>query len=198
MLDRLLALLERIARIAIIGGGAMIFAAALLVSFDVVARKAFGTSLGGADELSGYALAIATTWGFAFVLLARGNVRVDALYQRLPVRLRGGLDLVGLAALALFAVPLARHGYAVLQTSWDLDALSNTPLKTPLWIPQALWVAGLVLFAVVLIVLLLRAAMALVKGDAATLQRLAGARSIQEEAADEAAVGERVAPELRQ
>jgi TRAP-type C4-dicarboxylate transport system permease small subunit len=198
MLDRLLAALERIARVAVISGGAMIFAAALLVSFDVVTRKLFGMSLGGADELSGYALAISTTWGFAFVLLARGNVRVDALYQRLPPRMRGVLDLVGLSALALFAIPLARHGYTVLQTSWELEALSNTPLKTPLWIPQALWVAGLVLFAVVLVVLLLRAAMALVQGDAATLQRLAGARSIEEEAADEASVGERVAREMRQ
>lgn len=198
MLDRLLAFLDKLARAAIIGGGGMIFAAALLVSFDVLARKAFGTSLGGADELSGYALAISTTWGLAAVLLARGNVRVDAVYQHLPARLRGALDLVSLTALALFAVPLARHGYAVLETSWSLGALSNTPLKTPLWIPQALWVAGLVLFAVVLVVLLARAASAFVRGDLPTVRRLAGARSIQEEAADEAAHGERVAREMAQ
>jgi TRAP-type mannitol/chloroaromatic compound transport system permease small subunit len=198
MLDSLLRLLDRVSRVAIIAGSGLIFAAAVLVSFDVIARKVVGTSLGGADELSGYALAISTTWGLAAVLLARGNVRVDALYQRLPARLRGVLDLVGLTALALFAVPLTRHGYAVLETSWELGALSNTPLKTPLWIPQALWVAGLVLFSVVLIALLLRAAVALVKGDAATVARLAGARSIQEEAAEEASHGERVAKELAQ
>lgn len=198
MLDSLLRFLDRVSRVAIVAGGGLIFAAALLVSFDVIARKLVGTSLGGADELSGYALAISTTWGFAAVLLARGNVRVDALYQRLPARLRGILDLVGLTALALFAVPLARHGYAVLETSWELGALSNTPLKTPLWIPQSLWVAGLVLFSVVLVALLLRAATALVKGDDATVARLAGARSIHEEAADEASHGERVAKELAQ
>lgn len=198
MLDRLLAVLERISRAAILGGGAMIFAAALLVSADVAARKAFGTSLGGADELSGYALAIATTWGFAFVAIARGNVRVDALYQHLAPRLRGLLDLVALGALALFAVPLARHGWNVLQTSWELGALSNTPLKTPLWIPQALWVAGLVLFVVVLVSLLAKAARLLVRGDLAALQRLAGARSIQEEAAAEAVHGERVAKGARE
>jgi TRAP-type C4-dicarboxylate transport system permease small subunit len=198
MLDRLLALLDKLARAAIVAGGAMIFAAALLVSVDVIARKLFGTSLGGADELSGYALAISTTWGLAAVLLARGNVRVDALYQHLPPRLRGALDLVGLVALSLFAIPLARHGYAVLETSWSLAALSNTPLKTPLWIPQALWVAGLVLFALMLVVLLVRASAALVQGDLGTLHRLAGARSIQEEAAGEAAIGERVAKEMAQ
>jgi TRAP-type C4-dicarboxylate transport system permease small subunit len=191
-------LLDKLVGAAIIAGGGMIFLAALLVSVDVVARKAFGTSLGGADELSGYALAISTTWGLAAVLVARGNVRVDALYQHLPARLRGALDLVALAALALFAVPLAYHGYAVLETSWSLGALSNTPLKTPLWIPQALWVAGLALFALMLVVLLVRAAGALVRGDLATVQRVAGARSIQEEAADEAAHGERAAKELAQ
>lgn len=198
MLDRFLGLLDKLARAAIVAGGGMIFAAALLVSVDVLARKAFGFSLGGADELSGYALAIATTWGLAAVLLARGNVRVDALYQHLPARLRGALDLVALTALALFAIPLARHGYAVLETSWSLAALSNTPLKTPLWIPQALWVAGLALFALVLVALLLRAAAAFLHGDLVTLQRLAGARSIREEAADEAAHGERVAKEMAQ
>jgi TRAP-type C4-dicarboxylate transport system permease small subunit len=198
MLDRLLAFLDKLARAAIVAGGGMIFAAALLVSADVLARKLFGTSLGGADELSGYALAISTTWGLAAVLFARGNVRVDALYQHLPPRLRGALDLFGLVALSLFAIPLARHGYAVLETSWSLGALSNTPLKTPLWIPQALWVAGLVLFALMLVVLLVRASAAFVHGDLGTLHRLAGARSIQEEAAGEAAHGERVAKEMAQ
>lgn len=39
--------------------------AAVLIGIDVVIRKFFATSIGGADELAGYALAIGTSWGWA-------------------------------------------------------------------------------------------------------------------------------------
>ncbi|MEO6363130.1 MAG: TRAP transporter small permease, partial [Caldimonas sp.] len=70
-LDAALAAAERGARVAAIGGGLLILAAAVLVSVDVILRKLFSVTLGGADELSGYALAIGSTWSFAFVLLHR-------------------------------------------------------------------------------------------------------------------------------
>ena len=47
--------------------------------------------------------------------------------------------------------------------------------------------AGLVLFVFTLVPLLLRALFALLGGDIATVRRLAGARSIEEDAADEIA-----------
>jgi TRAP-type mannitol/chloroaromatic compound transport system permease small subunit len=83
-LDAALGIAQRLARAGALGGGLLILAAALLVSVDVILRKLANTTLGGADELSGYALAIGSTWSFAFVLLARGHVRIDALYQHLP------------------------------------------------------------------------------------------------------------------
>lgn len=84
VLDRWLAFADRLSRYAIWIGGAMVLASALLVSVDVLLRKLLVISLGGADELSGYAFAVGTTWALAFTLLRRANVRVDALYVRLP------------------------------------------------------------------------------------------------------------------
>jgi hypothetical protein len=63
----------------------------------------------------------------------------------------------------------------------------------PLWIPQGLWFLGLALFFATVAMLTLRTALALVSGDLATVRKLAGARSIQEEAADEAAYGRTLA-----
>ena len=61
-------------------------------------------------------------------------------------------------------------------------------------VPQGLWFAGLALFFVTTAMLLpVRAALALLSGDLATVRTLAGARSIQEEAADEAAYGRSLA-----
>ncbi len=101
-LDRWLALAQRLARYAVWCAGALMLAAALLVSVDVLMRKLLVISLGGADELSGYAFAIGTAWALAFTLLERANVRVDALYTHLPGPARMVLDVAALLALGFF------------------------------------------------------------------------------------------------
>jgi TRAP-type mannitol/chloroaromatic compound transport system permease small subunit len=188
-LDPTLALADRVALRAVWIGGALLLASATLVSVDVTIRKLFSLSVGGADELSGYAFAIGIAWAFPFAVLRRANVRIDALYQHMPGRIAAMLDLLALIALAVFVSVLARYGWEVLAASWKLDALSNSQLKVPLWIPQGLWFAGLALFFLTTMLLTLRVALALLAGDLATVRTLAGARSIQEEAADEAAYG---------
>lgn len=185
LLDRYLAVMSAVSRVALWVGGALVFASAILIGIEVVARKAFLYSLGGADELSGYAVAIGTALGLAGTLLDRAHVRVDALYERLPSRLQTWLDLLALLAITVFVAFLADRAVMVLQDSLRFDARATTPLATPLWIPQSAWVAGLMLFLLVVIPLSLRVVLALVTGDLATVRRLAGARSVQEDAAAE-------------
>ena len=72
--------IERVSRVAAWIGGAMLIAAALLVCVEIVLRRAFLVSIGGADELSGYSFAIATAWAFSFALLARSHIRIDIVY----------------------------------------------------------------------------------------------------------------------
>lgn len=186
-LDPALKLADRIALRAVWIGGALLLAAATLVSVDVTIRKLFRLSVGGADEISGYAFAIGVAWAFPFALLRRANVRIDALYQHMPARIAALLDLVALIALAVFVTVLTRYAWEVVAGSWNLGALSNSQLKVPLWIPQGLWFLGLALFFATAAMLTLRTALALVSGDLATVRALAGARSIEEEAAEEAA-----------
>jgi TRAP-type C4-dicarboxylate transport system permease small subunit len=187
VLDAALSAAQRLARVGALGGGLLILAAALLVSVDVTLRKLANTTLGGADELSGYALAIGSTWSFAFVLLARGHVRIDALYQLLPRKLAAACDLIAIVALLVFASLIAWHGAGVLAQSWQLGARSNSALAVPLAVPQALWWIGYLGFVICAVLLLLRASVAMLAGDVATANRLIGARSIEEEAADELA-----------
>ncbi|HEX6720829.1 MAG TPA: TRAP transporter small permease [Burkholderiaceae bacterium] len=187
VLDSALGAAQRMAHAGALGGGLLILAAALLVSVDVTLRKLANTTLGGADELSGYALAIGSTWSFAFVLLARGHVRIDALYQLLPRKLAAACDLIAIVALLTFASLIAWHGAGVLAQSWQLGARSNSSLAVPLAVPQALWWIGYLGFVICAALLLLRAAAALLAGEFAEANRLIGARSIEEEAADELA-----------
>lgn len=178
---------RRVSRWAVWAAGALMLAAALLVSVEVFLRKLFLLSIGGADELSGYAFAIATSWALAFTMLERANVRVDALYQWLPSALRLALDLAALLTLGLFVGLLAWYGWLVLQDSIDFNAHATTPLQTPLWIPQSLWVAGFAVFGFAWLPLLLRLLQALMAGDRVLAGRLAGARSIEEDAEAEIA-----------
>ena len=186
-LDRAIKAADWLSLRGVWAGGALLFLAAFTVSVDVIARKIFSVSLGGADELSGSAFAIGTAWAFAFTLLRRANVRVDALYQHLPLKYCALLDILALVSLGVFVAYLARYGYEVMATSWQLSARSNSALKVPLWIPQALWFGGLALFAGTLLLLFARSLAALASGDWAAIHALLGARSIKEDADEEAA-----------
>lgn len=189
---RLLSRLESLSRLAVWVGGALTLACVFLISFDVMARKFFSVTVGGSDEISGYVFAISTSWSLALVLLQRGNVRVDVLYQHLPARLAALLDWLSIVALGIFIGFLTYHASSVAQTSWERHAAANTPLATPLWIPQGLWVLGLAWMCVVLALLLIPTTIALVTGDSAAVRELCGVRSTQEEAEDEAIAGERL------
>jgi TRAP-type C4-dicarboxylate transport system permease small subunit len=191
-LDRLLQAASSLSRIAIRAAGALTLISALYITVDVIIRKLLGFSLGGSDELSGYAFAISISWALSFATLQRANIRIDALYQLLPVRVCALLDWLALVGLAVFIACLTRYASGVAFVSWERNATANTALATPLWIPQAIWAAGLVWLCIVLALMLLRSSTALITGDMPGVQRVCGMRSIQEEARDEADAGIRM------
>lgn len=193
VVDAALRAADRGSAAAAIAGGMLIFASALIVSFDVTARKLFNFTLGGADELSGYALAIGSAWAFAFVLLNRGNVRIDVLYEHLPRSLAALCDIAALLALMTFVGVTAWYGWGVFAHSWTLAARSNSALGVPLWIPQGLWWLGYAWLLVCGGLLLLRGVSLLLDRDLDAVHRLLGARSVVDEAADELAHAQRVA-----
>jgi len=188
-LDAWLALARAFARPLAFCGGLLILAAALLVAAEVVLRGVANVSLGGADELSGYAVAIATSFGLPLVLLERGHVRVDTLYHRLPARIVALLDLVALLVLTGFLALLGQRAGLVLADSLAFGARATTPLATPLWIPQGLWLAGFAFHLLIAVPLCLRATLAFLQGDAASVRRLAGTPGPEEQAARETVGG---------
>src|SRR3954470_30451 len=91
-------------------GGALVLFAAVLIGVDVLMRKFLARSIGGADELAGYSLAIGTAWGLGAALLDRAHIRIDSLYVLFPQKLRLLLDLVALVLLVGFFAVIAWHG----------------------------------------------------------------------------------------
>ena len=185
MIDKAQALIETVARRMVELNGFALLAVALLVAVDVVSRKAFGLTLAGSDEISGYVLAVSSAWAYAYCLLHRAHIRIDLVYARFPLRLRCLFDVIGLSALLLFVSLFSHKALGVFLESMEYGSVSNTPLQTPLWIPQLFWVMGLLFFAVTLIVLCVRSILALVRGDLGTVAKIAGIPSIEEEIATE-------------
>lgn len=152
-----------------------------LICFDIVARRMLGFSSGATSELSGYLLAIGMAWGLAAALIERAHVRIDLLVQRLPAGARAWLHAVALAVLLVVAGFFAWGAIAVTIDSWELKATDVSLLRTPLALPQGLWAAGLALFFLVAVALLVRVASHLFAGRHAAVEGALAVRSYEEE-----------------
>ncbi|MDP2329726.1 MAG: TRAP transporter small permease [Reyranella sp.] len=166
-------------------GGALVLLAAVLIGIDVLMRKFLNRSIGGADELAGYALAIGTAWGLGATLLDRAHIRIDSLYMLFPQKLRLVLDAVAIVLLVGFFALTTWHGLGVVSQSWTSDSRSQSALETPTIIPQALWIAGLAAFVVIGVLLLLQALRTALSGDLRSVATLISTRSAEEEVEDE-------------
>lgn len=179
-------------------GGALILLAAILIAIDVVLRAGFNTSIGGADELSGYALAIGTAWALGAALLDRAHIRIDSLYSLFALRLRLVLDVFGIVLFTAFFGLVGWHGIGVFTQSWVAGSRSQSALEVPLVIPQAAWLVGLAVFLVTALMLLAHALTLGVRGDLVEMSRTISTRSAAEEIDDEVrALAEQRAREAR-
>ncbi len=144
----MLLMLRKINRtIALIVGVLLLCCVAVVVA-DIVLRQ-IGHSLGGTDEISGYVMAIATSWGMGYTLLELGHVRIDLLRGRVAEKGRALFDLFGMLSLASTITLIAYWCWPVLSRSLTNGSRANTPLETPLAFVQLPWFAGWVYFMVV-------------------------------------------------
>ena len=180
-LDRLVAHSFMLARVSGWICGLLLTVSAFLIGLDIALREIFVATLGGANELSGYALAVSSSWGCTVALVHRMHVRIDSVYTHLSARIRALLDMIGLAAFIYFLAFVTFYAWKVLEQSIESNTHSISALGAPLAIPQAVWFAGFVVFLLVAGLYLLRAMLAFAKGDLRRVRELLGARSVEEE-----------------
>lgn len=167
--------------------GSMLFGSAVLIAVEVTLRKGFSISMGGADEISSYAMAISCSWAFGFALFRKAHIRVDVLYVRMPKSVRYVLDILSLVFFGIYMVVLTYYAYGVLSTTITRHSVANTPLATPLWIPQGLWFIGLCSFTLTILLLLVGTLYFMAKGDFDRALQLTGASTLEEEIEEETA-----------
>jgi len=186
MFDRTLNGARQLSHVLVWIGGGLVLLSAFLVTFEVFARKLFNVSLGGADELSGYAFGIATTCAFAYALFERAHIRVDALYDLFPKPLRVTLSFIGLSLLLGFAGVASWMAVSMVADTLQHGSRSITPMRVPLAIPQIPWLLGWLFFLLSGLLLLLTALYRAVTGDLDGADRLIGTKSVDEQIDDEA------------
>ncbi len=163
MADSLLRTLRQINRIVAILVGLLLLACVVFVLMDIVLRQV-GSSFGGTDEISGYVMAIATSWGMAFTLLELGHVRIDLMRSRLAQGPRALLDLFAMLVMTLVISLIAWKCWPVVANSLANSSTANTPLETPLALVHLPWFAGWLWFAVTTWLTLLAGLLLVIQG----------------------------------
>ncbi|MGQ9366408.1 TRAP transporter small permease subunit [Azospirillum sp. ST 5-10] len=182
LVDTLERACRRLAHAMVVASGWGMLVLGLLVTADVLLRKFVGTNIGGVDEISGYLFAIGISWSLASAFHARSHVRIDVLYGRMPGWPRAFLDVLSVVSLLLLSLFLVFSSWLVLATSWELSSRSASSLQVPLAVPQAVWLFGMVVFALSLAVASVKAVLACAAGDRAAVIRDYGVSTASEEA----------------
>lgn len=174
-----------VAKAAAYVAGYALVVLSFLITYDVIVRKVFNASSLGTDEIGGYIVAIMAAFGFTYALLRDAHTRIDVFYQWLPKRLRLLANFLAMFAMASYACFLAWRAWGTLAESIAYGSTANTPLHTPQWIPQSIWLLGLILFAVVSVLLLLHAVWLMAHGHSHRALLFYGPRTLEEEIEDE-------------
>ncbi len=166
-------------------GGTLIVLSAFLVTLEVFLRKVFNVSIGGADEISGYAFGVATALAFSYALFERAHIRVDALIGVLPQWLRPFLNLFGHVLLIGFAFVVVWMVWGMVADTLEFGSRSITPMRVPLAIPQIPWLLGWIFFVFTGMLIAIAAIVKYFQRDEAGVQDLIGVKSLDEQIQDE-------------
>lgn len=161
--------------------GLLMLVLSVAVAVETVIRKLFSISLGGVDELSGYAIAVGAPLAFTVTLINRAHIRINILHMRLPERLQAVLNALAAITLGGLALYLFIFTVRTVLDTYAYQSIAQTPWATPLIYPQVLWMITMSIFAVCAILLAVRSIQLTVKGQWKKLNQEYHPVSVEEE-----------------
>lgn len=161
--------------------GAIMIALSFGIAAETILRKFFSYSLGGIDELGGYAVAVGAPLAFLVAAHQQAHIRINILYAQMPERMRAILNVISAMALALLSLFLSYFTLVTVQQTLALRSIAQTPWATPLIYPQSAWLLAIVIFTLGTIVIALNALILLVRRDWRMLIAAFGPGSAEEE-----------------
>jgi TRAP-type C4-dicarboxylate transport system permease small subunit len=173
--------MKRIAQLSGMTFGAIMIVLSFAIAAETILRKFFSHSMGGIDELSGYAVAIVAPLAFLVAAYEQAHIRINILHGRLPVEARAALNVVATVSMGLLAVFLLYFTIKTVQDTLAYRSIAQTPWATPLIYPQTVWLVAMLSFAIGALVIAARAVLLAFRGDWQTLDRRFGPGSPQDE-----------------
>ena len=161
--------------------GAIMVSLSLLITTETIVRKLFSISLGGVDELSGYAIAVGAPLAFAITSIEQSNIRINLFYGQLPRGFQAILNLITVLSIAVLALFFLFFSYQTLAETIGYRSLAQTPWATPLIYPQSFWFAAIAFFAATSTWIAGRAVFLFLRGALDTLATAFGPERIEEE-----------------
>lgn len=125
-----------------------LIALTLLEIVEIFLRTFFKTSLLIVDEYAGYLLAAMVFMGLCNSFHGGGFVRVEAVYnlfRGIPKRV---MDTLFLLVLDVLFYIITYQCVLLNVVNFQKKLVSNSIMKTPIWIPQLMMSVGLILFCV--------------------------------------------------
>ena len=147
-MDSIFNILVRCNRTFAIISGYTMLGLSLLISVEIFTRKFFNLSLQGTDEIGGYLVAVTGTYSFAYALLEKSHTRIDIVLVRLRDNTSAWFNCGAFALCTGCALFMLWGAWICLDETLLFSASSGTPLNVPLWIPQSLWLSGLLVFVI--------------------------------------------------
>lgn len=161
--------------------GMMMLALSVAITAETLLRKLLSISLGGIDELGGYAIAIAAPLAFTVALADRAHIRISQLTNLFPRRVQAVLDVVSVVSLAALSIFFLHFAVQTVLDTWTYKSIAQTPWATPLIWPQGIWLLAMATFPLAAIWLAFRALQLLTRRDWRQIRREFGTPSAEEE-----------------
>jgi len=160
-MNLLFRIVERLSWAAGVLSAVLLIGMVLHILYEIVLRSFFDSSTFVLDEFVGYGVAAMTFLSLGYALNEGSLIRVNILLARTRGKPRVGLEIFSVAVTLAMTVFIAGYFWRSVARNWTREAVSESIAEFPLWIPEGLVLAGIVLFAIQLAAYLLR----LVAGD---------------------------------
>ncbi len=141
-------IMEGLRRSSLAVSAVALIALALLEIAEIFLRTFFKISLLIVDEYAGYLLACMVFMGLCNSFHGGGFVRVEALYNLFRGKGKQILDLLFMLILDILFYVITYECVGLNLYNIEKQLVSNSVLKTPLWIPQLMMSLGLLMFAI--------------------------------------------------
>lgn len=138
---------DGVAGLALGLAAAALFLVVGLNAANVVLRYFFLYSLSWAQEAMLYLTIFGVYVGAIAVAWQEAHIRIDAILNLVPARLRRVLDVVSTLLLAAVLIPIVIASFQVVGFLFDADETSDA-LQIEMWIPQSVVPVSLLLIVV--------------------------------------------------